>query len=46
MSVTEMKMSRWMSGNTIKYMIWNEEIHLKIHVSLIDENVRELFEMI
>jgi len=46
MSVTEMKMSRWMSGNTIKNMIWNEEIYLKIQVSPIDENVRELFEMI
>ena len=41
MSITEMKMLWWISGNTQKDRIWNEEICLKIRVSPIDEKMRE-----
>jgi len=42
MSVVEMRMLRWMSGNTRKDRIWNEEICLKIGVAPIDEKLREI----
>ena len=41
MSVTEMWMLRWISGNTGKYEIQNEKIHLKIGVTHIDEKMME-----
>ena len=41
MSIVEMRMLRWISENIRKNMIWNEKIHLKIRVTLIDENMRE-----
>ncbi len=36
-----MRMLRWISGNTNKDRIQNEEIHLKIWVTLIDEKMRD-----
>jgi len=36
-----MRMLRWISGNTRKYRISNEEIYLKIGVTPIDEKMRE-----
>lgn len=36
-----MRMLRWISGNTWKDRIQNEEIHLKIGVVPIDEKMRE-----
>ena len=41
MSVAEMRMLRWISENTWKDRIWNEEIYLKIGVAPIDENMRK-----
>ena len=41
MIVTKTKMLTWISGNVRKVKIWNEEIHLKIGVAPIDENMRE-----
>jgi hypothetical protein len=41
MSVVEMRMVRWISGNTRKYRIRNEKICLKIGVAPIDEKMRE-----
>ena len=41
MSIVEMRMLRWISGNTWKDRIQNEEIHLKIGVVPIDEKMRE-----
>ena len=40
-SVAEMRMLRWISGSTKKDVIQNEEIRLKIGVTLIDEKTRE-----
>ena len=37
MIVVEMRILWLISGNTGKYEIWNEEISLKIGVSLIEE---------
>ena len=36
-----MRMLRWISGNTRKYRIRNEKIHLKIGVTPIDEKIRK-----
>ena len=41
MSIVEMRMLRWISGNTWKDRIQNEEIHLKIGLVPIDEKMRE-----
>ena len=41
MSVTEMKILRWINRNTYKDRIQNERIQLKIWVAPIDEKVRE-----
>ena len=41
MSVVEMRRLRWISGNTPKDRIQNEELHLKIGVAPIDEKMRE-----
>ena len=41
MSVTEMKILRWINRNTYKDRIQNERIQLKIWVASIDEKVRE-----
>ena len=35
-----MRMLRWISENTKQNRIQNEDIHLKIGVDLIDENIR------
>ena len=43
MSITKMRMLRWISGNTEKDRIWNEEICLKIRVAPIDEKMRRWF---
>jgi hypothetical protein len=40
-SVAEIRMLRWISGSTKKDVIQNEEIRLKIGVTLIDEKMRE-----
>ena len=40
-SVTEMRISRWISGNTKKDRHQNEEIHSKIRVAPIDEKIGE-----
>ena len=39
--VAEMRMLSWISWNTQKDRIWNEEICLKIWVAPIDEKIRE-----
>ena len=36
-----MRMSKWISGNTKKDRIRNDEIHLKIRIVPIDEKIRE-----
>ena len=36
-----MRIPRWISGNTQKDIIWNEEIRLKIGVAPINEKMRE-----
>ena len=41
MSVAKMRMLRWISGNTWKDGIWNEEICIKTGVAPIDENMRK-----
>ena len=41
MSVAEMRMLRWISGNTRNDRIRNEEIFLKIGVASIDGKMRE-----
>ncbi len=41
MSVAEMRIFRWISGNTRKDWIQNEEIRLKIGVAHIDKKIRE-----
>ena len=41
MTVTNMRMLRWISENIWKYMIRNEKIHQKIGVAPIDENMGE-----
>ena len=41
MSVAEMRMLRWINGNTRKDRIRNEEIYLKIGVAPIDEKMIE-----
>ncbi len=41
MSIAEMKMLRWISGNIRKYRVWNEENSLKIGIAPIDEKMRE-----
>jgi hypothetical protein len=41
MSVAEMRMLRYISGNIRKDMIRNEKIRLKIGVTSIDEKMRE-----
>jgi hypothetical protein len=41
MSVVEMGMLRWISGNKRKDGIQNEEIRLKIRMAPIDEKMRE-----
>ena len=40
-SVAEIRISRWISGNTKKDRHRNEEIHSKIRVAPIDEKIRE-----
>ena len=40
MSVTEIKILRWVNKNTEEDRIQNERIHLKIWVAPIDEKVR------
>ena len=37
-----MRMLKWISGNTMKDMIQNKEIHLKIGVASIDEKMSVL----
>ena len=46
MSVAEIRMLRWISGNTQKDRIQNEEIRLKIAVVPIDEKMGESLEMV
>ena len=41
MSVAKIRMLQWISGNTRKNKIQNEEISLKIGVALIDEKMGE-----
>ena len=41
MGVTEMKMLRWMSDNTLRNMIRNKCIHGKLEVTSIDDKMRE-----
>ena len=41
LTVTEMRMLKWISGNTRKDEIPNEEIHLKTRVAPIDEKTRK-----
>ena len=41
MNVAEMRMLRWISGNTRIDRIQSEEIRLKISVTSIDEKMRE-----
>lgn len=38
MSVVEIKMLGWISENSRKYRIWNEETHLKIGVARWKDN--------
>ena len=40
MSVSEMRMLRWISENTMKDKIRSEEIHLNIGVAPIDEKIK------
>ena len=40
-NVAEMRISRWISGNTKKDRHQNEEIHSKIRVAPIDEKIGE-----
>ena len=44
MGVIEMRMLKWISGNTMKDMIQNKEIHLKIGVASIDEKMSVLWD--
>jgi hypothetical protein len=46
MSVGEIRMLRWISGNTRKDKIQTKENCLKIRVTPIDEKMRELFELV
>ena len=46
MNVIEMRIPRWISENTQKYIIWNEEIRLKIGVAPINEKMRESLKMV
>jgi len=39
MSVAEMRMLRWMCGNTRRDKVRNEDIHTKIVVALIEEKM-------
>lgn len=39
MNIVEMRMIRWISGNTREDRIWNEEIPLKIGVTSIEEKM-------
>jgi len=41
MSVTEMRVLRWMCVNTRIDKVRNEDIHTKIDVALIEESMRE-----
>ena len=40
MSVSKMRMLRWISENTMKDKIWSEEIHLNIGVAPINEKIK------
>ena len=41
MSIVEMRIYRWITRNIWKNKIQNEQIHLKIRMTLIDEKLRE-----
>ena len=40
MSISEIRMLRWISENIMKDKIWSEEIHLNIGVAPIDEKIK------